>query len=78
MGFVKQSKQVPARKYALRNEQFNIICSLVLAMSVNSPVLSIDCKKKERLGNFYRRASVFVPRPSRCMIMIMNICPKGK
>ena len=58
-GYRKQSKQVPTGKYALRNEQFNIICSLVLAMSVNSPVLSIDCKKKERLGNFYRNGKCF-------------------
>lgn len=28
-------------------------------MSLNSPVLSIDCKKKERLGNLYRAGKVY-------------------
>ena len=53
-GYRKQSKQLATGSYAYRNEQFNIICSLVLVMSLESPVLSIDCKKKERLGNLYR------------------------
>lgn len=50
----KQSKQLATGSYNRRNEQFQIICSLVLVMSLESPVLSIDCKKKERLGNLYR------------------------
>ena len=50
----KQSKQLATGSYALRNEQFQMICSMVLIMSLKSPVLSIDCKKKERLGNLYR------------------------
>ncbi len=50
----KQSKQLATGSYARRDEQFRVICSLVLGMSLGSPVLSIDCKKKERLGNFYR------------------------
>ncbi len=50
----KQSKQLATGNYAHRNEQFEIICSLILIMSLESPVLSIDCKKKERLGNLYR------------------------
>ena len=53
-GYRKQSKQLATGSYARRNEQFHIICSLVLLMSVESPVLSMDCKKKERLGNLYR------------------------
>ncbi len=50
----KQSKQLATGSYARRDEQFRVICSLVLGMSLGSPVLSVDCKKKERLGNFYR------------------------
>ena len=50
----KQCKQLATGGYARRNEQFNIICTLVLIMGLQSPVLSIDCKKKERLGNLYR------------------------
>lgn len=53
-GFRKQSKQLGTGCYANRDRQFKIICSLVLVMSLKSPVLSIDCKKKERLGNLYR------------------------
>ena len=52
--FRKQSKQIATGSYAHRNKQFEIICSLVLIMGCGSPVLSIDCKKKERLGNLYR------------------------
>jgi len=50
----KQSKQLATGGYARRDEQFKIICSLILVMGLQSPVLSIDCKKKERLGNLYR------------------------
>jgi hypothetical protein len=53
-GFRKPAKQLATGNYALRDEQFRIICSLILAMDPGTPVLSIDCKKKERLGNLYR------------------------
>src|SRR3954452_6083 len=43
----KQSKQLATGgSYGRRNEQFEIICSVVLIMSLQSPVVSIDCKKK--------------------------------
>lgn len=58
-GYRKQTKQLATGSYAYRNQQFEIICSLVLVMSLKSPVLSIDCKKKERLGNFYRNGKCF-------------------
>jgi hypothetical protein len=50
----KPSKQLATGSYARRNEQFQMICSMVLIMHLKSPVVSIDCKKKERLGNLYR------------------------
>lgn len=53
-GFRKQSKQLATGNYADRDLQFQIISSLILYMSLQSPVLSIDCKKKERLGTLYR------------------------
>lgn len=53
-GYRKQSKQLATGNYARRDEQFRIICSMVLIMGLQSPVLSIDCKKKERLGHLYR------------------------
>jgi len=55
----KQSKHLATGSYAHRDAQFDIICSLVLAMSIDSPVLSIDCKKKERLGNLYRNGKCY-------------------
>ena len=58
-GYRKQTKQLATGSYAQRNEQFKIICTLVLVMSLKSPVLSIDCKKKERLGNLYRNGKCF-------------------
>jgi hypothetical protein len=58
-GYRKQSKQIATGDYDQRDKQFKIICSLVLIMSLESPVLSIDCKKKERLGNLYRNGKCF-------------------
>jgi hypothetical protein len=55
----KQSKQLATGSYENRDAQFKIICSLVLIMSLKSPVLSIDCKKKERLGNLYRNGKCY-------------------
>ena len=58
-GYRKQTKQLTTGSYAKRNEQFEIICTLVLIMSLKSPVLSIDCKKKEKLGNLYREGKCY-------------------
>jgi hypothetical protein len=58
-GYRKQSKGLATGSYSRRNEQFHIICSMVLIMSLKSPVLSIDCKKKERLGNLYREGKCY-------------------
>ena len=50
----KIHKTLATDAYANRDVQFKIIFNLVLIMSLQSPVLSIDCKKKERLGTLYR------------------------
>jgi hypothetical protein len=50
----KLSKNLATGFYAKRDEQFKIIFELIALMSLDSPILSIDCKKKERLGNLYR------------------------
>lgn len=55
----KQSKQLATGSYANRDAQFKIICSLIVIMSIESPVLSMDCKKKERLGNLYRSGKCY-------------------
>ncbi|MGB0862422.1 MAG: ISAzo13 family transposase [Saprospiraceae bacterium] len=57
--YKKLKKSLAIGKYANRNEQFQIIFNLVTVMSLNTPVLSIDCKKKERLGNLYREGKCY-------------------
>lgn len=64
-GYRKPSKQLPTGSYARRNEQFEIIFYLVLIMSLESPVISIDCKKKERLGNLYRAGRCYCTKALR-------------
>ncbi len=61
MGFKyrKQSKNLPTGTYAARDLQFQIIFNLIFAMSMNSPIISMDCKKKERLGILYRGGKCF-------------------
>jgi hypothetical protein len=58
-GYRTPSKQLATGYYPQRNKQFEIICSLVLLISLDSPIISIDCKKKERLGNLYREGKCF-------------------
>lgn len=52
----KPSKVLPTGVYAQRDEQFKIIFQLMalLWLSESHPVISIDCKKKERLGKLSR------------------------
>jgi Rhodopirellula transposase DDE domain len=50
----KMVKTLATGTYAKRDAQFHIIMTIIFAMSLRSPVISIDCKKKERLGNLYR------------------------
>ena len=61
----KAIKQQATGTYQRRDEQFQIICYLILIMSIDSPVLSIDCKKKERLGNFYRQGRSYCSKAAR-------------
>lgn len=55
----KMSKQLATGSYAQRDAQFTIIFNLVAIMSLESPIISIDCKKKERLGNLYRDGNCY-------------------
>ena len=59
----KQSKQLATGLYAKRDSQFQIITNLILMMSLDSPIISIDCKKKERLGNLYRDGKCYSQAP---------------
>jgi hypothetical protein len=57
--FRKLSKNLSTGEYVQRDAQFKIIFHLVSIMSLNTPVISIDCKKKERLGNLYRAGKLY-------------------
>jgi hypothetical protein len=46
----KPGKVLATGIYSQRNEQFEVISSLISLMCIRLPVISIDCKKKERLG----------------------------
>ena len=55
----KQSKTLATGSNIYREAQFKIIFELVALMSVNTPIISIDCKKKEHLGQLYRAGKVY-------------------
>jgi len=74
----KQSKQLAKGSYANRDAQFQIICNLVLIMSLGSPVLSMDCKKKERLGIFYRNGKCYCTKALRVYDHDYEHLSKGK
>jgi len=50
----KLRKSLASKVYPQRNKQFEIIFQLVALMSLDTPIISIDCKKKERLGPLHR------------------------
>jgi len=59
----KLSKNLATGYYPSRDQQFKIIFTIVAIMSLQSPILSIDCKKKERLGTLYRAGKCYTQRP---------------
>jgi len=65
MGFKyrKLSKNLATGHYAQRDAQFKIIFELVAMMNLDTPILSIDCKKKESLGNLCRAGKLYSTAP---------------
>jgi hypothetical protein len=59
----KLRKNLATGQYARRDEQFEQIFKLVALMSLDTPILSIDCKKKECLGNLYRAGKCWSDAP---------------
>ena len=59
----KLRKTLATGSYDKRDAQFNIIFRLVAIMSLNTPIISIDCKKKEQLGTLYRAGKVYSSAP---------------
>lgn len=61
----KISKTLATGHYAHRDAQFKIIFALVLMASMEDPVMSIDTKKKERLGTLYRDGKSYCQAPQK-------------
>ena len=59
----KISKNLSTGLYVQRDAQFKIICQLVAVMSLGSPVISMDTKKKEALGTLYRDGKSYSQAP---------------
>jgi len=53
------NKSVATGTYADKDRQFRIIFTLIALAGIGCPVVSIDCKKKERLGNLYREGKCY-------------------
>lgn len=61
----KQSKTLATGSSIHREAQFKIIFDLVAIVSLNCPIISIDCKKKEHLGQLYRAGKAYSTGPLR-------------
>lgn len=59
----KLSKQLATGQCADRQAQFQVIFTLMAVMSMQTPIISMDCKKKERLGNLYRTGKCYTQQP---------------
>ncbi|MGB3779335.1 MAG: ISAzo13 family transposase [Tunicatimonas sp.] len=59
----KMSKQLATGQCADRQAQFRVIFTLIAVMSTETPIISMDCKKKERLGNLYRTGKCYTQQP---------------
>ena len=55
----KMSKSLAIGTYDRRDEQFKIIFNLVAIMALDTPIISMDTKKKENLGTLYRPDEVY-------------------
>lgn len=65
-GFVrrKMSKTMTIKEVKNRDEQFQQITKTVAEFKQKGlPILSVDTKKKEFIGQFYRPRQVVLPRP---------------
>ena len=62
----KALKKETMKKVAGRNDQFERIAELkALYQAAGNPIISMETKKKEYLGNFYRDGKLYIPlKPS--------------
>lgn len=74
----KMSKNLSTGHYEQRDQQFKIIFTLVAMMSLQTPILSIDCKKKERLGKLCRAGRCYAQQPIEVYDHDYQHLPEGK
>jgi len=75
----KPYKVLATGVYAQRDVQFKIICRLVVLLKfANAPIISIDCKKKERLGELSRDGKCLCTAPLRVKDHDYEHLSKGK
>lgn len=55
----KAVKNLATGQYADRDIQFQIIQQMLFSVSLNTPIISMDCKKKEQIGNLYREGKCY-------------------
>lgn len=64
----KNRKYVNTRNHPDRNLQFNFIAGKRREFSqANNPIISIDAKKKERIGNFYNNGQTWCKEPTKVL-----------
>lgn len=74
----KLRKSLATGQYNRRNEQFEIIFELVALMSLDTPIISIDCKKKEQLGLLHRAGKTYCNSPIEVYDHDYSYLSKGK
>lgn len=80
----KNRKYVNNRNHPDRNLQFNFIAGKKREFSqANNPIISIDSKKKERIGNFYNNGQTWCKEPTKVLdhdfpsAAVGNLIPYG-
>lgn len=74
----KLSKQLPIGYYPDRDRQFRIIFALVAMTTSKTAIISIDCKKKERIGNLYRQGKCYTQAPIKVYDHDFDYLASGK
>ena len=58
------SKKIPSQQHPDRDEQFQYIAQIREQFAFEgNPIISVDCKKKEAIGNFKNNGQVWSPTP---------------
>lgn len=82
LGYVKRRpiKSLAIGKSPFRAEQFHLIFyfAFLFSQMVNNPILSMDTKKKEQLGDFKRSGSVYCHKAPETYVQDYHYLSKGK